>query len=195
MESNRDIIVIGGSEGSLDPLREILAGLPGDFPAAILIVVHTGSSSPRLLASMLNLKSTLPVTYGEEGNSIELGHVYLAPPDKHLEVIKPGIIHLSDGPKVNFSRPAADRLFETAATAFGGRVISLILSGNDGDGAAGANAVRLAGGLSLVQDPGDAVVPSMPIQAIENDHPDCLVRSKSLVEVLMHAVTPFLSPE
>jgi two-component system chemotaxis response regulator CheB len=188
MDRIRDIIVIGGSEGSLEPLRAILAGLPKDVPAAILIVMHTGPSSPRLLASILNTWSTLPVTYGKDGDCIEHGHVYLAPPDKHLEVVEPWVVHLSDGPKVHFSRPAADRLFETAAAVFGSRVISLILSGNDSDGTDGANAVRMAGGLCLVQDPGDAVVPSMPIKAIEHDHPECLVRTTALVEVLMHAV-------
>jgi two-component system chemotaxis response regulator CheB len=188
MDSIRDIIVIGGSEGSFEPLRAILTGLPTDIPAAILIVMHTGPSSPRLLASIFGTWSTLPVAYGKDGDRVEHGHVYVAPPDKHLEVVEPGVIHLSDGPKVKFSRPAADRLFETAAAVFGSRVISLILSGNDGDGTEGANAVRMAGGLCLVQDPRDAVVPSMPIKAIEHDHPGCLVGTTALVEVLMHVV-------
>jgi two-component system chemotaxis response regulator CheB len=119
MDSIRDIIVIGGSEGSFEPLRAILTGLPTDIPAAILIVMHTGPSSPRLLASIFGTWSTLPVAYGKDGDRVEHGHVYVAPPDKHLEVVEPGVIHLSDGPKVKFSRPAADRLFETAAAVFG----------------------------------------------------------------------------
>jgi two-component system chemotaxis response regulator CheB len=90
MDTIRDIIVIGGSEGSLEPLRAILAGSPKDMPVAILIVMHTGPSSPRLLASILATWSTMPVAYGKEGDCIEHGHVYLTPPDKHLEVVEPG---------------------------------------------------------------------------------------------------------
>ncbi|WP_434707801.1 chemotaxis protein CheB [Pseudomonas sp. R1-1] len=191
MNKFRDIVVIGGSEGSFVPLREILSGLPANFPAAVLIVVHTGPSSPRLLASIFNSWSTLPVEYGDDGMSIESGHVYLAPPGRHLEIVEPGALHLSDGPKIKFSKPAVDRLFHTAAAVFGDRVVSLILSGNDGDGAFGAAAVRAAGGLSLVQDPGDALVSSMPVRAIEEDHPDSLVRSNELLSALLHAVMPF----
>ncbi|QSL86221.1 chemotaxis protein CheB [Pseudomonas atacamensis] len=190
MDTLRDIVVIGGSEGSIPPLRQILTGLPPDFPAAVLIVVHTGTSSPRLLASIFDAWSALPVVYGDESVPVEAGRVYLAPPGRHLEVVEPGLLHLSDGPKLHFSKPAVDRLFGTAAAVFGGRVVSMILSGNDGDGAAGAAAVRAAGGISLVQDPGDALVSSMPITAIEKDHPDSLVRTDALLETLIHCVTP-----
>ena len=191
MDTLRDIVVIGGSEGSFVPLHKILSGLPADFPAAVMIVVHTGASSPRLLASIFDAWSALPVVYGDEGVPIEAGRVYLAPPERHLEVVEPGVLHLSDGPRIHFSKPAVDRLFNTAAAVLGKRVVSLILSGNDGDGAAGATAVRAAGGVSLVQDPGDARVSSMPIKAIERDHPDSLVRTDMLLETLIHCVTPF----
>lgn len=190
MNTVRDIVVIGGSEGSFGPLRQILSGLPADFPAAVLIVVHTGSSSPRLLASIFDAWSALPVVYGDEGVPVEAGRVYFAPPGRHLEVVAPGVLHLSDGPKLHLSKPAVDRLFGTAAAVFGGRVVSLILSGNDGDGAAGAAAVRAAGGICLVQDPGDALVSSMPVRAIEKDHPNSLVRDDALVQALVNCVTP-----
>lgn len=191
----RDIVVIGGSEGSFAPLRQILSALPANFPAAVLIVVHTGPSSPRLLASIFDSWSALPVEYAEDGIAIETGRVYLAPPGRHLEVVEPGLLHLSNGPKIHFSKPAVDRLFHTAAAVFGNRVVSLILSGNDGDGAFGAAAVRAAGGLSLVQDPGDALVSSMPVRAIEKDHPNSLVRSDALLDALIHSVRPFESKE
>ncbi|MBC3207916.1 chemotaxis protein CheB [Pseudomonas sp. SWRI111] len=191
MDTVRDIVVIGGSEGSFGPLRQILSGLPADFPAAVLIVVHTGSSSPRLLASIFDSWSILPVAYGDEGVPVEAGRVYLAPPGRHLEVVEPGILHLSDGPKLHFAKPAVDRLFATAAVVFGGRVVSMVLSGNDGDGAAGAAAVHAAGGLSLVQDPSDALVSSMPVTAIEKDHPDSLVRTDALLAALIDSVMPF----
>ncbi|RJX79033.1 chemotaxis protein CheB [Pseudomonas sp. LS-2] len=184
----RDVIVIGGSQGSLEVLRGLLGGLPSDFPASILIVVHTGPSSPGNMAPILDRYSTLPVSYAKHGELVEAGKVYLALADRHLEVVNPGLIYLSDGPKVRFSRPAADRLFVTAAEVFGSRVISLILSGGDCDGADGANAVVAAGGLSLVQEPHDAMIPSMPIHAIKKDHPSARVKIQDMADVLIDAV-------
>lgn len=190
----RDIIVIGGSEGSIEPLKEILRGLPAQFPAAILIVLHTHSSSPKMMATILQQSSFMPVAYGEHGDAILPGRVYLAPPDKHLEVSASGLVFLSDGPKVNFSRPAVDRLFQTAAEVFGPRVISVILSGNGADGAHGAIAIGTAGGLNLVQDPNDANVASMPAEAIVKDDPDVLVNAEALATILVHAVRRSFRP-
>ncbi|MBC3302031.1 chemotaxis protein CheB [Pseudomonas sp. SWRI18] len=191
---HRDIIVIGGSEGSIEPLKEILGGLPAHFPAAILIVLHTHSSSPKMMATILQQSSSMPVAYGEQGDAILPGRVYLAPPDKHLEVSASGLVCLSDGPKVNFSRPAVDRLFQTAADVFGPRVISVILSGNGADGAHGAIAIGAVGGLNLVQDPNDANVASMPAEAIDKDDPDLLVDVKALATILLHAVERSYGP-
>ncbi|WP_336356829.1 chemotaxis protein CheB [Pseudomonas granadensis] len=126
-----------------------------------------------------------------EWQSRRVVFTHLAPPGRHMEIVEPGVLHLSDGPKVKFSKPAVDRLFQTAASVFSSRVVSLILSGHDGDGAFGTAAVRAAGGLSLVQDPGDALVSSMPVRAIEKDHPDSSVRSDALLDTLIHSVTQF----
>jgi two-component system chemotaxis response regulator CheB len=185
----RDVVVIGGSHGALEVLRTTLGELPHDFPAAILIVIHSGPSSPGYLASILDRYSTLPVAYGQEGENIQSGRVYLAPADKHMEIVAPGSIHLSDGPKVRYSRPAADRLFETAAEVFGDRVVSLILSGGDSDGTDGANAVIEAGGLSMVQQPEDALVPSMPINVIQKDHPGAVISKDDMASALIKAVS------
>lgn len=184
----KDIVVIGGSQGALDVLRTLLGALPRDFPAAILIVIHSGPSSPGYLAAILGRYSALPVAYACEGEKIEHGRVYVAPADKHLEIIAPGLVHLDNGPKVRYSRPAADRLFTTAAEVFGPRVVGLILSGGDCDGTQGANAVAAAGGMCLVQEPQDAVVPSMPISVIQRDHPDAIVRTDDMAMALMKAV-------
>ncbi|WP_434702560.1 chemotaxis protein CheB [Pseudomonas sp. Z1-12] len=190
----RDIVVIGGSEGSIEPLKEILGGLPPEFPAAILIVLHTHSSSPKMMATILQQSSSMPVAYGANDDAILPSRIYLAPPDKHLEVLAPGLVFLSDGPKVNFSRPAVDRLFQTAADVFGPRVISVIMSGNGTDGADGAIAVGAVGGLNLVQDPNEADVASMPVEAIVKDDPDALVKARALATLLVHAVKRSLRP-
>jgi two-component system chemotaxis response regulator CheB len=190
--SSRDVVVIGGSHGAVEVLRTLLGELPHDFPAAILVVIHSGPSSPGYLASILDRYSTLPVAYALEGESVQPGRVYLAPADKHMEILAPGQIHLSDGPKVRHSRPAADRLFETAAEVFGDRVVSLILSGGDSDGTDGANAVIAAGGLSMVQEPQDALVPSMPINVIQRDHPRAVLNKADMGSVLIKAVSGLL---
>lgn len=116
-------------------LRGLLDGLPSDFSPPTLIAVHTGPSSPGYMAPILDRYSALqPANHGE---LVEAGKVYLAPADRHLEVVNLGLVYLSGGPKVRFTRPAADRLFVTASEVFGSRVISLIFSGGDCDGANG----------------------------------------------------------
>jgi len=185
----RDVIVIGGSQGSVEVLRTLLGELPMPFPAAILIVIHTPTSSNGDMASILGRYTDLPVAYANDGDVIEPGRVYLAPPDRHLEVVSPGHIRLSDGPLVRNSRPAADRLFSTAAQTFGSRVISLILSGGDCDGSDGANAIVAAAGISLVQEPKDAQVASMPLHAIQTDHPRAILEKHAMGAALMAAVT------
>jgi two-component system chemotaxis response regulator CheB len=184
----RDIVVVAGSQGATEALRIMLAQLPADFPAAILIVIHTSPSSPGYLASVLNRYSNLPVEYAEHGQPVLPGYVYLASADLHLEVMAPGIIRLSDGPKVNFARPAADQLFMSAAEVYGSRVISLVLSGGDSDGSDGAVAVLNAGGLSFVQRPEEAAVPSMPIQAMQKGPSSVSVGVAELADTLSTAV-------
>jgi two-component system chemotaxis response regulator CheB len=172
----------------MEALRVLLAKLPNDFPAAVLIVIHTSPSSPGYLASVLNRYSRLPVEYAREGEPVLPGRVYLAPADRHLEIISPGTVHLADGPKVHFSRPAADRLFITAAQVFGSRVISLVLSGGDSDGSDGAVVVKQAGGLSFVQHPEEAMMPSMPIQAMQKSGADLCLKAERMGDALVEEV-------
>lgn len=184
----RDVVVIAGSRGATEALRHLLAKLPTDFPAAVLIVIHTLPSGPDYMASVLGRYSTLPVGYGEEGEPVLPGRVYLAPPDRHLEIVSPGIIHLDDGPKLHLARPAADRLFITAAEVFRERVISLVLSGGDSDGAEGAVAVKNAGGLSFVQRPEEAPVPSMPIETMRKTILSPQLSAEEMADALIKAV-------
>ena len=184
----RDRVVIGGSQGALEVLRILLAELPQDFPAAIMIVIHSGPSSPGYLADIIDRYTALPVGYAREGEIIESGRIYVAPADRHLEIAAPGVLHLSDGPKVRHSRPAADRLFTTAAEVFGPRVVCVVLSGGDCDGVQGANAVAATGGKCLVQEPQDAVVASMPISVIQRDHPDAIISKENIAVALVRLV-------
>lgn len=189
----RDRVVIGGSQGALEVLRTLLGVLPRDFPAAIMIALHSGPASPGYLSDIIGRYTTLPVEYAREGEIIESGRIYVAPADRHLEITAPGLLHLSDGPKVRYSKPAADRLFRTAAEVFGPRVICVVLSGGDCDGVQGANAVAAAGGKCLVQEPQDAVVASMPISVIQRDHPDAIVSKENMAAALVSAVIGVLT--
>src|SRR4051812_2662418 len=108
----RDLIVIGGSAGSLSPLKQLLSGLPGGLPAAVLIVTHQAQTQPGRLPDILNRGGTLPAAHARDGEPIELGRIYVCPPDVHL-LVERGRLRLSRGPKENRFRPAIDPLFRT----------------------------------------------------------------------------------
>ena len=162
----RDIVVIGGSAGAIQAISVILQALPGDFPAATFVVVHTGQDAPAYLANIFAKVSRLPVQYATDREPIELGRVYVAAPNRHL-LIKPGEMRVILGPKENNFRPAVDPLFRTAATAYHGRVIGVVVSGSLDDGTHGLLQIKRAGGIAIVQSPDDALQRGMPESAIE----------------------------
>lgn len=158
------MIVIGASAGGIEALQHLLSHLPADLRASILIVVHTAAQDGHL-AEVLDRSAHMPALKAEQGMQIESGRIYVAPPDHHLTVLD-SVALLSRGPKVNRHRPAIDPLFESAARAYRGRLIGLVLSGYMDDGTAGLAAVKSHGGISVVQDPKDAVAPNMPSSAL-----------------------------
>jgi len=166
----RDIIVIGGSAGAVEPLRTLLGSLPRDLPAAIFVVVHLGQDS--FLPSVLDRGSALPVRAARAGDRFEHGRVYVAVPGFHLLLHDEHIL-LRRGPRENHARPAIDPLFRSAAASFGSRVIGVVLSGSLSDGTAGLRAIKRCGGLAVVQKPEEALAPSMPrnaLRRVEVDH-------------------------
>ncbi len=181
--SNRDIIVIGGSAGATAPLKQILAALPTDLPAAIFIVLHIPAHGIGILSTVAAAAGRLPVHQAEEGMTFERGHIYLAAPDHHL-LLSEGHILLGRGPRENMVRPAIDALFRSAAVHHGPRVIGVVLSGLLSDGAAGLHAIKRCGGLALVQDPSDAISPEMPERALEATVADLCVTGARLGDVL-----------
>lgn len=162
---NRDIIVVGGSAGGLEALRAVVAGLPKDLPAAVFVVLHSAPDSPDLLARSLDRTGPLPAAHAVDGERIERGRIFVAPPDRHV-MLEPGVVRLSRGPKENRFRPAIDPLFRFAAGVYGPRAVGVILSGGLDDGSAGLLAVTRLGGTTVVQDPADALFPSMPANAL-----------------------------
>ncbi len=164
------IVVIGGSAGGLSPLREIVRAFQPGSRASVFVVIHTGAN-PSQLPTLLGIDGPMPVGFGADGEHIVQGRIYVAPPDRHM-LLTGSQIRLSHGAKVHFTRPSVDPLFASAADAFGNRVVGVVLSGGDGDGAEGLRAIKRNGGVALVQDPEEAMVPSMPHTAMMSAHPD-----------------------
>ncbi|MEV6612013.1 chemotaxis protein CheB [Kutzneria sp. NPDC051319] len=165
MPQCRDVIVVGASAGGVESLRSLLAALPADLPATVLVVLHMPAGGSSALSAILNRVSLLPVHPARHGTPLRHGHVHAAVPDHHLLLID-GVMALSKGPTENGHRPAVDALFRSAARAVGSRAIGVVLSGTLDDGAAGLLSIVARGGAAVVQDPGDAVYPGMPESAL-----------------------------
>jgi two-component system chemotaxis response regulator CheB len=162
--ANRDVIVIGGSSGGVEVVREIVRGLPAGLPAAVFVVIHRGPQGPSLLADILDAAGPLRATVAVEGERFERGRVYVAPPDRHL-LVGQDHVHVRRGPRENRTRPAVDPLFRSAAVSCSTRVVGVVISGMLDDGTAGLQAIKRCGGLAVVQDPADAAYPDMPRSA------------------------------
>ncbi|AWB20867.1 chemotaxis protein CheB [Methylobacterium currus] len=184
---NRDIVVIGGSSGATVPLRTILGALPADLPAALFIVLHIPARSLGLLATVTAAASRLPVRAAADGMAIRPGTITLGVPDHHLILTETGI-RLGRGPRENMARPSIDPLFRSAAAAFGPRVIGILLSGLLNDGASGLEAIKSCGGLTLVQDPADALADEMPRSALEALEVDLTLSAARIGDVLSDLV-------
>src|ERR1044071_4813241 len=180
----RDIIVIGASSGGIEALRVLVGDLPKDFAASIFRVVHMGPGSPGILHQILNRAGNVKAIDPSDGQEIQPGRIYVAPPDRHL-ILEPGKICLSRGPKENRFRPAFDPLFRSAAQVYGPRVIGVILSGGLDDGTAGLWTLKQLGGTAVVQDPEDALVDSMPLNASRYVSVDYEVPLKDMASLLV----------
>lgn len=165
--AGRDIVAIGASAGGVDAITRIVAALPENLDAAVFVVVHTLPHGPGYFAALLDRAGPLPAAYPEDGDPIERGRVYVAPPDRHL-LVQHGRVGVVRGPKENFTRPAIDPLFRSAALAYGPRVTGVVLTGGLDDGTAGLVAIKARGGIAVVQDPAEAREPSMPRSALEH---------------------------
>ncbi|HJT19279.1 MAG TPA: chemotaxis protein CheB [Nitrospira sp.] len=161
-----DMVVLAASRGGVEALPEVLRGLPGDFPAAVAVVLHISHPSSYLV-EILRRRTALDVKWAEEGDTIVPGCVVVAPPDAHLLVNDDHTWHISHLPRQNYVRSSADLLFESASAVFGNRTLGVILSGGGRDGAIGACAVKQAGGRVLVQDRATSASFDMPRAAIE----------------------------
>ncbi len=181
--AGHDIIVIGASAGGIETITDLLHGMPRDLPASIFVVVHLRAGSPNVLPHILGRATVLPTLSPRDGDLIHPGRVYVCVPNQHL-IVERGHVRLSRGPKENNVRPAIDPLFRSAAYSYGPRVIGVVLSGTLDDGTAGLIAIKKRGGISIVQDPDEALYGDMPRNAIEHAPVDYVVPLSRMAPLL-----------
>lgn len=164
-----DAIVVGASAGGVDALMSLLPTLSAAFRLPIVIVLHLPRDRPSLLARIFLQKCALRVCEAVDKEPVRPGTVYFAPPDYHLLIDEGPCLALSADELVNYSRPSIDVLFESAADAYGARLLAIILSGANEDGTAGLAAVHAAGGITIVQQPDSAQVKQMVVSALNRN--------------------------
>ncbi|GAB2523965.1 chemotaxis protein CheB [Spirosoma aerophilum] len=197
----RDIVVIGASAGGVLALKELVASLPADFSAPIFIVQHVAPYATSMMPAILNHVGPLKAVHPMDGDPIQAGYIYIAPPDHHILVESDRVL-VKKGPKENRFRPSIDALFRSAAYTFGSRVIGVVLTGLLDDGTSGMWSVKRLGGLGIVQQPDDAQYPSMPSSVLEYVDVDHVVPLTELAALLYRLTTeedaptpPELSPD
>ncbi|MFS8068983.1 MAG: chemotaxis protein CheB [Byssovorax sp.] len=192
MESTKsrdfDVIVIAASAGGIPALKTILTGLSSPFPVPILIVQHRKPDGGVQLSRVLGRTTSLLVKDADEGERMHSEVVYLAPPDRHLLVTSDGTLTLSDGPKVKSCRPSADVLFASVAEHFGARVLGMVLTGADGDGAAGVRHIKEGHGVVIAQDLESSAFDGMPWSAMATGLVDFIVPLEEISATLLRLV-------
>jgi len=168
--SPRAVVAVAASAGGVEALIGLVASLPVDFPGSVLVVLHIPAGGPSVLPGILTRAGKLPARHPYDGEPLAPGTIFVAPPDRHLEV-EDSQVRLTYGPRQNRHRPSADALLRSAASTYGLRCAGVVLSGTMDDGAAGLRTIGAAGGLTLVQTPSEAAFPGMPTAAIEEAHP------------------------
>jgi two-component system chemotaxis response regulator CheB len=173
-------VLIGGSAGSLQAIISILGEIGPGFTAPVLLVLHRVPGSESNLEEFLAAKTHLKVIEVEEKEPIRKGCLYTCPPGYHV-LIEPGeAFSLDVSEKVNFSRPSLDVVFKSAADIFGKRLVAVLLSGANMDGAKGLENIQEKGGVTIVQEPAEAMVAYMPMQALKLIEPDHILPAKEI---------------
>jgi two-component system chemotaxis response regulator CheB len=160
--SGFEIVALAASAGGLKALTEVLAALPRDFPAALVVVQHLDPRHRSLMAEILGRRTALLIKEAREGDALERGVALIAPPNHHLLVNAGGKVSLSQTELVHFVRPSADLLFESTAASYRERAIAVVLTGSGRDGAMGVKAIKKMGGTVIVQDEKTAEFFGMP---------------------------------
>ena len=172
---NKQLLIIGGSAGSLEVISFLLPKLILPITYSIVVVIHRKQGVDDLLTGLLQNGCPLPVSEAREKEVIRSGTVYLAPPDYHLLFENNKTFSLDHSEKVNYSRPSIDVSFESASHVFKENVLGLLLSGANQDGTAGLKQIRKMGGKIIVQNPESASFPYMPMHALQVTSPDAVL--------------------
>jgi two-component system chemotaxis response regulator CheB len=192
----RDLLAIGTSAGGIKALSFLAKSFPPSFSAAIVITIHLSSQFRSALDQILSSAGPLPASFARDGEPVNRGRIYIAPPDRHLLLDHDRLV-LGSGPRENNARPAIDPMLRSVASCCGGRAIGAVLTGTLGDGASGLGALALCGGVTIVQDPHDAAHPQMPISAMKRLQPDHVVplaRMPALLKTLIRQPAVELMP-
>jgi two-component system chemotaxis response regulator CheB len=179
-----DIVAIGASAGGLNSLFQLLGPLPAAFPSSILVVQHLSPEHPSHLAEVLGRKLKMKVRQAADGEHMLAGTVYVAPPNLHL-LAEPEGVRLLGSPAVHHVRPSIDLLFESVAVNFGDHSVGVILSGTGRDGASGVRAIKMAGGVTMTEDPSKAEFSAMPYAAVATGCVDIVLPLSKLADSLM----------
>lgn len=178
------VIVMGLSSGGMEALKTIFAALPGNFKIPIVIVQHLSPRSDSQWIEILNKRYGITIKEAEEKEMIKSGTIFLAPPNYHLLLEKNGSFSLSIDERVSYARPAIDVLFDTAAEAFGKKVVGVVMTGSNQDGAAGLKKIKKCGGLAVVQNPETAFSSYMPQEAISQAEPHHILDLQGIIAFL-----------
>jgi two-component system chemotaxis response regulator CheB len=185
--AGRDIraVVIAGSAGGVDALLALLPRLPQSYPLPVVAMLHVPEHRESRLAELFASRLSLPAVEASDKQEISAGTVYFAGSGYHLSVEKDFRFSLSCEPPVNFARPAIDVLMASAAEAWGPHLAAVLLTGANQDGAEGMRMIKEYGGLTIVQDPAEAQVATMPEQAIKMQAPDLVLTLSEIGDLLL----------
>jgi len=184
-----EIVALAASAGGLRALSEVLAALPGAFPASIVVVQHLDPRHRSLMAEILNRRTKLRVKEAQEGERLEIGTAYIAPPNRHLLVAPDRTLSLSQSELVHFVRPSADLLFESVAASFTKHAIAVVLSGTGSDGSMGVQAIKKMGGTVIAQDEKSSEFFGMPEAAIHTGSADFVLPLDEISAALITLVS------
>jgi two-component system chemotaxis response regulator CheB len=175
---------MASSAGGLTALSKVLADLPAEFPATIVVVQHLDPRHRSLMAEILSRRTSLQVKQAEEGDYLKSGTVFIAPPNRHLLVNSNATLSLTESELVHFVRPSADLLFESVAASYGERAIAAVLTGAGSDGSMGVKAVKEMGGTVIAQDEGTSQHFGMPGAAIQSGAVDFVLPLDEIASAL-----------
>jgi two-component system chemotaxis response regulator CheB len=185
-----ELVVIGGSAGGVDALVGLLPAIPDGYGAAVVCILHVPADRDSRLAEVFDPRAALPVREARDKEPIAPGVIYFAGSGYHLSIERDRCFSLSCEPPVQFARPAIDVLMESSADAYGPRVAGILLTGANHDGADGMCRIRERGGLTIVQDPGEAQASAMPKEAIRRCAPDLVLPLSAIRTLLPMLRTP-----